>query len=146
MLACLGLAGSLVQMTILFWVGLAVTAWHLAMQVYWLDIDDAAQCLKLFRSNRNTGLIVAATLTWGFSSQSEISGTGIGSQKSLYNGYGNGYSYKSSAKRIAAKELFDLPTLEKLRKRSDFIGFALIVHAWALIFAAMALFHFSPIR
>ena len=49
-----------------------------------------------------------------------------------------------SAKRIAAKELFDLPTLEKLRKRSDFIGFALIVHAWALIFAAMALFHFFP--
>ena len=65
MLACLGLAGGLVQMTILFWVGLAVTAWHLAMQVYWLDIDDAAQCLKLFRSNRNTGLIVAATLTLG---------------------------------------------------------------------------------
>lgn len=65
MLACLGLAGSLVQMTIFFWVGLAVTAWHLAMQVYWLDIDDAAQCLKLFRSNRNTGLIVAATLTLG---------------------------------------------------------------------------------
>ena len=32
--------------------------WHLAWQLRDLDIDDGAVCLKLFRSNRNSGLIV----------------------------------------------------------------------------------------
>ena len=33
--------------------------WHLAMQLRRLDIDDPELCLRLFRSNRDTGLIPA---------------------------------------------------------------------------------------
>ncbi len=34
--------------------------WHLAWQMRKLDIDDAGKCLRLFRSNRDAGLIVVA--------------------------------------------------------------------------------------
>jgi 4-hydroxybenzoate polyprenyltransferase len=33
--------------------------WHMLWQLQRLDIDDAAVCLRLFRSNRDTGLIPA---------------------------------------------------------------------------------------
>ena len=33
--------------------------WHLAWQIRRLDIDDSANCMQLFRSNRNAGLIPA---------------------------------------------------------------------------------------
>jgi 4-hydroxybenzoate polyprenyltransferase len=36
--------------------------WHLASQLRRLDIDNSDQCLKLFRSNRNAGLIPALFL------------------------------------------------------------------------------------
>ena len=36
--------------------------WHLFWQMQRLDIDDPANCLRLFRSNRDTGLIVALFL------------------------------------------------------------------------------------
>jgi 4-hydroxybenzoate polyprenyltransferase len=35
---------------------------HLWWQLRRLDIDDTALCLRLFRSNRDTGLILAAGL------------------------------------------------------------------------------------
>ena len=64
-LACLAMAGYLAQLTTLFWVGLGVAAYHLIMQIVRLDIDDGARCLALFRSNRDTGLIIAAALLLG---------------------------------------------------------------------------------
>jgi len=35
---------------------------HMLWQVYTLDIDDSARCLKLFRANRETGALIAAAL------------------------------------------------------------------------------------
>lgn len=48
-------------------VGLALFApwamgWHLLWQMNRLDIDDPAKCLRLFRSNRDTGLVAALFL------------------------------------------------------------------------------------
>ena len=42
--------------------GVAGLAAHLAWQLRRLDIDDSALCLRLFRSNRDAGLILAAGL------------------------------------------------------------------------------------
>lgn len=39
--------------------GVAGFAGHLAWQLRKLDIDDPALCLRLFRANRDTGLIAA---------------------------------------------------------------------------------------
>ncbi|MCP5086026.1 MAG: 4-hydroxybenzoate octaprenyltransferase [Rhodobacteraceae bacterium] len=44
--------------------GVWVFGWHLAWQLRHLNIDDAAGCLHLFRSNRDAGLILVAA--WGF--------------------------------------------------------------------------------
>lgn len=65
MLACLASVGLYGGLTTLYWVGIGVTAYHLAMQIAQLDIDDAQNCLRLFRANRNTGLIVGAALLLG---------------------------------------------------------------------------------
>jgi 4-hydroxybenzoate polyprenyltransferase len=43
---------------ILFALGLAAFALHLAWQVWTLDIDDPDRCLALFKSNRDAGLIL----------------------------------------------------------------------------------------
>ncbi|MFW5641914.1 MAG: 4-hydroxybenzoate octaprenyltransferase [Roseicyclus sp.] len=39
--------------------GVWAMGWHMAWQLRRLDIDDAAACLRLFRSNRDTGLLPA---------------------------------------------------------------------------------------
>jgi 4-hydroxybenzoate polyprenyltransferase len=44
------------------WVALALVAGHLAWQVATLDIDDPANCLTRFRSNRDLGLLLYAGL------------------------------------------------------------------------------------
>jgi 4-hydroxybenzoate polyprenyltransferase len=44
------------------WLGLAAFAAHLAWQIAWLRIDDPALCLRLFRSNRDAGLLLFAGL------------------------------------------------------------------------------------
>ncbi len=44
------------------WLGLAAFAAHLAWQVAALDIGDAADCLRLFKSNRDAGLLLFAGL------------------------------------------------------------------------------------
>jgi len=44
------------------WLGLAGFAWHLAWQIRRLRIDDPALCLKLFKSNRDAGLLLFAGL------------------------------------------------------------------------------------
>jgi len=47
------------------WAGLALTALHLARQIGRLDIADAANCLAVFRANRETGLLLFLSLLAG---------------------------------------------------------------------------------
>jgi 4-hydroxybenzoate polyprenyltransferase len=44
------------------WVGLAAFATHLAWQIRRLDISDPALCLRVFKSNRDAGLLLFAGL------------------------------------------------------------------------------------
>jgi len=44
------------------WIGLAAFASHLAWQVSWLRIGDPVLCLRLFKSNRDAGLLLFAGL------------------------------------------------------------------------------------
>jgi len=44
------------------WIGLAAFAVHLGWQVTRLDIGDPALCLRIFRSNRDAGLLLFAGL------------------------------------------------------------------------------------
>jgi len=44
------------------WLGLAVFAAHLAWQIVRLDISDPALCLRIFKSNRDAGLLLFAGL------------------------------------------------------------------------------------
>lgn len=56
----IGLAGWLAGAGLIFALGLAAFAAHLAWQVWRLDIGDPALCLRLFKSNRDAGLILFA--------------------------------------------------------------------------------------
>jgi 4-hydroxybenzoate polyprenyltransferase len=51
-------AGFMAGGGIIFTIGVIAFAAHLAWQVNRLDIDDAAHCLVLFKSNRDAGLIL----------------------------------------------------------------------------------------
>ncbi len=48
---------------LVFYLGLALSAGHAIWQMRTLDIDDSDICLKLFRSNRDMGLIIFAAFT-----------------------------------------------------------------------------------
>ena len=54
----IGFAGLMVGGRFIFVLGLIGFAAHLAWQVTQLDINDPARCLKLFKSNRDAGLIL----------------------------------------------------------------------------------------
>jgi 4-hydroxybenzoate polyprenyltransferase len=54
----IGAAGIMAGGGAIFIVGMAAFAVHLGWQVARIDIDDPAQCLTLFRSNRDAGLIL----------------------------------------------------------------------------------------
>jgi 4-hydroxybenzoate polyprenyltransferase len=58
----IGIAGFGAGAGVLFALGLAAFAAHLAWQVRRLDIGDPALCLKVFQSNRDAGLILFAGL------------------------------------------------------------------------------------
>jgi 4-hydroxybenzoate polyprenyltransferase len=60
--AFLALAGYLAGAGAVFYIGITASALHLAWQTATLDIDDADRCLKLFRANRDYGLIVFAAI------------------------------------------------------------------------------------
>ncbi|MBE8191164.1 MAG: fatty acid desaturase family protein [Alphaproteobacteria bacterium] len=51
---------------------------------------------------------------------------------------------KKTAPSLPIKSLVDEATLAHIRQRSDFIGLALVAHAWGVIFLAMALFYYFP--
>jgi 4-hydroxybenzoate polyprenyltransferase len=42
--------------------GVWAFGWHMAWQLRQLDVDDPALCLRLFRSNRDAGLLLALFL------------------------------------------------------------------------------------
>jgi len=54
----IGIAGLTAGGGLIFVLGLIAFAAHLAWQVVRLDINDSAHCLKLFKSNRDAGLIL----------------------------------------------------------------------------------------
>ncbi len=56
----IGIAGYLANAGLWFALGLAAFGAHLAWQVRRLDISDPALCLRLFKSNRDAGLILFA--------------------------------------------------------------------------------------
>src|SRR5690606_11232029 len=58
----IALAGWLAGAGIVFAIGLAGFAAHLAWQIRTIDIDDPDHCLVLFKSNRDAGLILFAGL------------------------------------------------------------------------------------
>jgi 4-hydroxybenzoate polyprenyltransferase len=45
-----------------FFVGLALASVHLAWQIVTLNVDDPANCLQRFRSNRDFGALVFLAL------------------------------------------------------------------------------------
>ncbi len=61
-LCAAGLAG---DMSAIYFVIVAGAGAHLAWQIVTLDIDDDARCLRLFRSNRDFGLIVFVAMVAG---------------------------------------------------------------------------------
>lgn len=60
-----GAAGLVAGMGVLFWLVFCGYAAHLIWQVRTLDIDDPDGCLRLFRSNRDAGLILLAAIILG---------------------------------------------------------------------------------
>jgi 4-hydroxybenzoate polyprenyltransferase len=58
--ALMALAGWSAGAGFVFWIGLVMFAAHLAWQIQHLDIDDPANCLVVFKSNRDAGLILFA--------------------------------------------------------------------------------------
>ncbi len=57
--AAAGLFAGFSQIVLLF---LVAPAMHFALQVRRLNIDDSASCLRIFRSNRDAGLLILAAL------------------------------------------------------------------------------------
>ena len=58
----LSLAGYTADAGPVFAVGLIAFAAHLAWQIRMIDIADPSLCLRLFKSNRDAGLILFAAL------------------------------------------------------------------------------------
>jgi 4-hydroxybenzoate polyprenyltransferase len=58
----IGVALALAGAQLAAWIGLAAFAAHLVWQISRLRIDDAALCLRVFKSNRDAGLLLFAGL------------------------------------------------------------------------------------
>ena len=58
----IGLSGAAAGTGIVFALGCVLFGAHLGWQIERLDIDDPDLCLKLFKSNRDAGLILFAAL------------------------------------------------------------------------------------
>jgi 4-hydroxybenzoate polyprenyltransferase len=58
----IGLAGYLAHADLVFAIGLAAFAAHLAWQIVRIQVDDPDSCLAMFRANRDAGLILFAAL------------------------------------------------------------------------------------
>jgi 4-hydroxybenzoate polyprenyltransferase len=64
-LALWAAAGHLCDLRWPFYAGLALAAAHFVWQILRLDIDDPANCLRLFKSNIRFGWIVFAAIIAG---------------------------------------------------------------------------------
>lgn len=64
-LVLIGAAGAVAGKSWLFWIGLVPVGWLLVRQVRDLRLDEPADCLARFRSNRDVGLAVCAALALG---------------------------------------------------------------------------------
>jgi 4-hydroxybenzoate polyprenyltransferase len=69
LIAFYGLAVALIAVALLLagagwpaWIGLAAFAAHLVWQIKRLEISDPALCLRIFKSNRDAGLLLFAGL------------------------------------------------------------------------------------
>jgi 4-hydroxybenzoate polyprenyltransferase len=60
--ALIGAAGLMAGGGLIFMIGMIAFAGHLVWQVLRLDVGDPVHCLKLFRSNRDAGLILFAAM------------------------------------------------------------------------------------
>lgn len=60
-----GGAGWMAGLGFAFYLGLAAVGAHLAWQVYRLDINDGTNCLKLFKANRDLGLVMFLAIVGG---------------------------------------------------------------------------------
>jgi 4-hydroxybenzoate polyprenyltransferase len=60
--ALIGMALALAGAGWMAWIGLAAFAVHLVSQIETLEISDPALCLRIFKSNRNAGLLLFAGL------------------------------------------------------------------------------------
>jgi 4-hydroxybenzoate polyprenyltransferase len=60
--ALIGMALALAGAGWMAWLGLAAFAAHLTRQIVRLEIDDPALCLRIFKSNRDAGLLLFAGL------------------------------------------------------------------------------------
>ena len=58
----IGMALALAGARLPAWIGLAAFAAHLVWQIGRLEIGDPAQCLRIFKSNRDAGLLLFAGL------------------------------------------------------------------------------------
>ncbi len=61
-IALMAVAGLLAGGRVIFLIGMAGFAGYLGWQVMRLDIDDPVNCLRLFRSNRDAGLVLFAAM------------------------------------------------------------------------------------
>ncbi len=60
--ALIGVALMLAGAGLPAWIGLAAFALHLVWQIRRLEISDPALCLRIFKSNRDAGLLLFAGL------------------------------------------------------------------------------------
>jgi 4-hydroxybenzoate polyprenyltransferase len=58
----IGLAGYVAYAGLVFGLGLLAFAAHLSWQIVRIDIDDPDSCLRMFRANRDAGLILFVAL------------------------------------------------------------------------------------
>jgi 4-hydroxybenzoate polyprenyltransferase len=58
-------AGLVAGLGLGFYIGLGAVAGHLAWQILTLDIDDGANCLTVFKSNRDLGFIMLGAILAG---------------------------------------------------------------------------------
>ena len=61
-----GLAGAFAGLGVGFWLGMIAYLGHFVWQMLRLDIDDPDNCLRLFRSNRDAGLILLGAIMLGW--------------------------------------------------------------------------------
>lgn len=62
---CFGAAGHLAGLGGVYWMGLVLLGGHFAWQIATVAIDDPANCLRLFRSNRDVGALLFAAIVAG---------------------------------------------------------------------------------